>query len=110
MVLLDNDLFLTELTLLFRKCRGSGTVYIALKKYDGRTKPKPRKGRPDPFVPCDNKCIVRAASAKEKISTVVSSKEVIKFQMAYTNLLRAHLDGLKKRDRKAKSKKAKAAQ
>ena len=43
---------------------------------DGRTKPKPRKGRPDPFVPCDNKCIVRAASAKEKISTVVGIPNV----------------------------------
>ncbi|KAL2790345.1 signal recognition particle 14 kDa protein isoform 2 [Daubentonia madagascariensis] len=40
----------------------------------------------------------------------VSSKEVNKFQMAYSNLLRANMDGLKKRDKKSKNKKSKAAQ
>lgn len=66
----------------------------------------------------------------------VSTKEVIKFQMvgavflfafifdslkqltnmetsfiqAYSNLLRAHMDGLKKKDKKSKSKKTKATQ
>ncbi|XP_025246290.1 signal recognition particle 14 kDa protein isoform X2 [Theropithecus gelada] len=39
----------------------------------------------------------------------VSSKEVNKFQMAYSNLLRANMDGLKKRDKKNKTKKTKAA-
>ncbi|XP_039597578.1 signal recognition particle 14 kDa protein [Polypterus senegalus] len=108
MVLLENDSFLTELTRLFQKCRTSGSVYITLKKYDGRTKPVPRKGHPETFEPADNKCLLRATDGKKKITTVVSSKEVIKFQMAYSNLLRAHMDGLKKKDKKSKSKKSKA--
>jgi len=110
MVLLENDSFLTELTRLFQKCRSSGSVVITLKKYDGRTKPVPRKGHSESFEPADNKCLIRASDGKKKISTVVSTKEVIKFQMAYSNLLRAHMDGLKKKDKKSKSKKTKATQ
>ncbi|KAM7159047.1 signal recognition particle 14 kDa protein isoform 1-T1 [Molossus nigricans] len=128
MVLLESEQFLTELTRLFQKCRLSGSVFITLKKYDGRTKPIPRKGSVEGFEPSDNKCLLRATDGKKKISTVVeveygkardsldsesmqvSSKEVNKFQMAYSNLLRANMDGLKKRDKKSKSKKSKTAQ
>uniref|UniRef100_A0A8C7GH36 Signal recognition particle 14 kDa protein n=2 Tax=Oncorhynchus TaxID=8016 RepID=A0A8C7GH36_ONCKI len=88
MVLLENDSFLTELTRLFQKCRTSGSVAITLKKYDGRTKPVPRKGHPVNYEPADNKCLLRASDGKKKISTVVSSKEVIKFQMVGTRTLR----------------------
>lgn len=95
---------------MFQKCRNSGSVVITLKKYDGRTKPIPKKGQAVSFEPADNKCIVRASDGKKKISTVVNTKEVIKFQMAYSNLLRAHMDGLKKKDKKSKSKKTKATQ
>uniref|UniRef100_A0A4X1US95 Signal recognition particle 14 kDa protein n=1 Tax=Sus scrofa TaxID=9823 RepID=A0A4X1US95_PIG len=103
MVLLESEQFLTELTRLFQKCRLSGSVFITLKKYDGRTKPIPRKGSVEGFEPADNKCLLRATDGKKKISTVVSSKEVNKFQMAYSNLLRANMDGLKKRDKKSKN-------
>ncbi|XP_021259507.1 signal recognition particle 14 kDa protein isoform X2 [Numida meleagris] len=77
---------------------------------DGRTKPVPRKGHVESFEPADNKCLLRATDGKKKISTVVSSKEVNKFQMAYSNLLRANMDGLKKKDKKSKNKKSKATQ
>uniref|UniRef100_A0A8C9RSE8 Signal recognition particle 14 kDa protein n=1 Tax=Scleropages formosus TaxID=113540 RepID=A0A8C9RSE8_SCLFO len=107
MVLLENDSFLTELTRLFQKCRTTGSVYITLKKYDGRTKPVPRKGNPETFEPVDNKCLIRATDGKKKISTVVSPPLL---DLAYSNLLRAHIDGLKKKDKKSKSKKTKATQ
>uniref|UniRef100_A0A8D2E7Z2 Signal recognition particle 14 kDa protein n=1 Tax=Theropithecus gelada TaxID=9565 RepID=A0A8D2E7Z2_THEGE len=96
MVVLESEQFLMELTRLFQKCRTSGSVYITLEKYDGRTKPIPKKGTVEGFEPADN-------------NTVVSSKEVSKFQMAHSNLLRANMDGLKKRDKKNKTKKTKAA-
>ncbi|KAM9075454.1 signal recognition particle 14 kDa protein-like [Megaptera novaeangliae] len=108
MVLLESEQFLTELTSLFQKCRLSGSVSITLKKYDGRAKPIPRKGSVEGFEPSDSKCLLRATDGK-KISAVVSSKEVNKFQMAYSNLLRANMDGLEKRDKKSKRKKSKAA-
>ncbi|TEA37956.1 hypothetical protein DBR06_SOUSAS30910010 [Sousa chinensis] len=104
MVLLESEQFLTELTRLFQKCRLSGSVFITLKNC------KQLKGSVEGFDPSDNKCLLRATDRKKKISTVVSSKEVNKFQMAYSNLLRANMDGLKKRDKKSKSKKNKAAQ
>uniref|UniRef100_A0A3Q3J685 Signal recognition particle 14 kDa protein n=1 Tax=Monopterus albus TaxID=43700 RepID=A0A3Q3J685_MONAL len=108
MVLLENDSFLTELTRLFQKCRTSGSVVITLKKYDGRTKPVPRKGHSESFEPADNKCLFRASDGKRKISTVFVNLN--SFLQAYSNLLRAHMDGLKKKDKKSKSKKTKATQ
>uniref|UniRef100_A0A673UTW7 Signal recognition particle 14 kDa protein n=1 Tax=Suricata suricatta TaxID=37032 RepID=A0A673UTW7_SURSU len=107
MVLLESEQFLTELPRLFQKCRLSGSMFITLKKCDGRMKRIPRKGSVEGFEPSDNKCLLRAADGKKQISTVVSSKEVNTFQMAYSNLLRANMDGLKKRDKKSKSKKSK---
>ncbi|NXP78661.1 SRP14 protein, partial [Ramphastos sulfuratus] len=104
--------FLTELTRLFQKCRTSGSVFITLKKYDGRTKPVPRKGHVESFEPADNKCLLRATDGKKKISTVVSASfggSDCVFQ-AYSNLLRANMDGLKKKDKKSKNKKSKATQ
>uniref|UniRef100_A0A8C7RW22 Signal recognition particle 14 kDa protein n=1 Tax=Oncorhynchus mykiss TaxID=8022 RepID=A0A8C7RW22_ONCMY len=78
MVLLENDSFLTELTRLFQKCRTTGSVAITLKKYDGRTKPVPRKGHPESYEPADNKCLLRASDGKKKISTVVSLKHHVR--------------------------------
>ncbi|XP_035889471.1 signal recognition particle 14 kDa protein-like [Phyllostomus discolor] len=109
MVLLERERFLTELTRLSQKCRWSGSVFITLKKYDGRTKPIPRKGSVEGFEP-SHKRLLRATDGKKKISTVVSSQEVSKFQMAYSDLLRANMDGLRRRDKKSRSKKSKAAQ
>ncbi|XP_041352304.1 signal recognition particle 14 kDa protein-like [Gigantopelta aegis] len=108
-MLLENDSFLTELTKLFQKGKSSGSVLLCMKRYDGRTKPKPRSGQvPDTH---DCKCLIRASLGNKKISTVVNQRDVNKFQMAYANLLKANMDGLKKKDRKAKGdKKAKATQ
>ncbi|KAF7465902.1 Hypothetical predicted protein [Marmota monax] len=76
-----------------------GSTDITLKKYDGRTKPAPRKGSMEGVEPSDNTCLLRAMDGKKKISTVVSSKEVNTFQMAYLNLLRANMEGLKERQK-----------
>jgi len=120
-MLLENDQFLSRLTLMFDKSRTKGHVSICMKRYDGRTKPipKPRpvkkKGKkmnpkippasePHP-EPSEYMCLVRAVFKNEKISTVVHSKEVNKFQLAYCNLLKSNMDGLK-RQKKQKTKKA----
>uniref|UniRef100_A0A452VP26 Signal recognition particle 14 kDa protein n=2 Tax=Ursus TaxID=9639 RepID=A0A452VP26_URSMA len=106
MVLLEREQFLMELTRLSQKCLLSSNLFITPKKYDGRTKPVPRKGNIEGFEPSD-KCLFRTTDGN-KISTVASSQEVNKFQMAHSNLLRANMDGLKKRDKKSKSRKSKA--
>ena len=47
---------------------------------------------------------MRATFKKEKISSVVHARDVNKFQLAYCNLLKSHMDGLK-RQKKPKAKK-----
>ncbi|KXJ17807.1 signal recognition particle 14 kDa protein [Exaiptasia diaphana] len=120
MVLLDNDGFLTQLTYLLQKSRSSGSVNITLKKYNGQTKPKPRGSKKTSKLTSveqegESRCLFRAARGNKKISTVVFSKDINRFHLAYANVLKANMDNLKKRDKKAekskaKSKKSKATQ
>jgi len=114
MVLLDNEGFLTQLANLYNKTKVQGTVYVAMKQYHGETKPKPRNLKstdPNPHATGEPRCLFRATNGKKKYSTVVMHKDVNKFQLTYAALLKASIDNLKKRDKKAKkSKKSKATQ
>jgi len=119
MVLLENDGFLSELTRMFARGREKGSIVLTMKKYDGRDKPKPRKAkptRPGGAVPSSSsesvneyKCLLRAQLSSKKISTVVSSKDVNKFVLAYNSLLKGNMDGLKKREKSKEKKKSAAA-
>ena len=55
--------------------------------------------------PAEYMCLMRAVYRNEKISTIVNAKDVNKFQLAYCNLLKSNMDGLK-RQKKVKTKKA----
>ncbi|KAK5648261.1 hypothetical protein RI129_003153 [Pyrocoelia pectoralis] len=96
MVLLENDLFLSELTKFFQKARLSGSVSMTFKRYDGRTRPIPREGRPPLPEPQEHMCLIRAKLKTKKIATVVHQKDINKFQVAYSSLLKGNIDGLKK--------------
>lgn len=105
MVVLDNDSFLTALTKFFQQSRTVGTIWLTMKKYNGSTKPKPRKrgkvrAGGSSSEPDEHLCLLRASNGKKHISTVVSAREVTRFQIAYGNLLKGHMDGLKKREKK----------
>ena len=50
-------------------------------------------------------CFSRAVFKSEKISTVIHAKDINKFQLAYCNLLKSNMDGLK-RQKKQKPMKA----
>jgi len=150
MVLLEYDMFLSRLTLMFDRSRGKDQhIDIAMKRYDGKTAPTPRvkaaasakgkagakgaKGKPTTAAGASSaaasgsgskarlestgseagsaeyKCLIRATlkregHQKEKISLIVNARDVNKFQLAYCNLLKSHMDGLKKH-KKAKAKK-----
>ncbi|CAG9565356.1 unnamed protein product [Danaus chrysippus] len=95
MVLLGNDEFLIELSKLFQKARASGSISMTMKRYDGRTKPISRDGTP-PVKDPQYKCLVRAQSGSKKISTVIEQRDVEKFTMAYSNLLKTSVNGLKR--------------
>ncbi|VDN38827.1 unnamed protein product [Gongylonema pulchrum] len=105
MTLLDNDHFLAELSKLFQKARLSGprAITITLSRAvadDGRTKPYPRN-ETQQALKGEDLCLFRAKLGNKKISTVVHAKEVNKFQLAYASVLKANVDNLKKRERKA---------
>ena len=132
-MLLEGDQFLSRLTLMFDQSRNKGHVQLTMKRYDGRTKPTPRpeqlkapekgkganKGKK--HVAQENRlsgsecgsqdhtgeymCLIRAVCDNKKISCVVRAKDLNKFQLAYSNLLKSHMDGLK-RQKKQKSNKA----
>lgn len=108
MVLLDQEQFLTELTRMFQRSRSVGSVTLVMKRYDGRNRPEPREDKVPLPEPDHYLCLIRATRGSKKISTVVPSKDVNKFQMAYSSLLKGNLDGLKK-TKKVKTK-AKATQ
>ncbi|CAK1552249.1 unnamed protein product [Leptosia nina] len=106
MVLLNYDVFLSELTKLFQNARTSGSVTVTMKRYDGRTTPNPRGGLaiPNPQY----KCLLRAQFRSKKISTVIEQKDVEMFSNAYSNLLKTSINGLKRL--KKPKKKAMATQ
>jgi signal recognition particle subunit SRP14 len=105
MVLLENEQFLTELTKFYQKGKTSGTVFLTMKRYDGRIKPKSKKNvEPIPPEPQEYKCLMRANMGSKKISTVISPKDINKFQLAYSNLFRGNIE-LKKKEKKTNSSK-----
>eukprot|EP00241_Pyramimonas_parkeae_P008989 CAMPEP_0114261076 /NCGR_PEP_ID=MMETSP0058-20121206/20896_1 /TAXON_ID=36894 /ORGANISM="Pyramimonas parkeae, CCMP726" /LENGTH=91 /DNA_ID=CAMNT_0001376491 /DNA_START=297 /DNA_END=572 /DNA_ORIENTATION=+ len=57
----------------------------------------------------DYQCLIRATDGKKTISTTVASKDHMRFQAAYSVLLKAHMDALKKRERDKKNRKGKGA-
>ncbi|XP_026273620.1 signal recognition particle 14 kDa protein [Frankliniella occidentalis] len=103
MVLLDQDQFLSELTRMFQRSRAKGSVTLVMKRYDGRNRPEPREGKKPLPEPEHHFCLIRATLRNKTISTVVAPKDVNKFQLAYSSLLKGNLDGLKK-TKKVKSK------
>jgi len=106
-MLLENDAFLTALTLMFYDGRHKGAVAVTMKRYDGRTRPEPKHGtkaavqRPIP-KPEQYLCLVRAKLRNKKISTVVSGADAERFHESYTKLMLSSMDSLK-RVKKAKT-------
>ena len=121
-MLLDSDHFLLELTKLFQQQRlkNAGSLSLTMKRYDGRTKPQTKltkkqrleqksSGASPPSTPAttadtiEYKCLVRASFGSKKLSTLVSAKDINRFQLAYANLLKANMDTLKKKAKESKS-------
>lgn len=50
------------------------------------------------------RCLVRATDGKKTISTSLSAKDHQRFQASYSTVLKAHMNALKKRERKDKKK------
>jgi len=121
-MLLENDNFLLELTKLFQQQRvkNSGSLSLVMKRYDGRTKPQAKLTKkqrlerkkstatnqtntPTTHDSVEYKCLVRAVYGSKKLSTIVSAKDINRFQLAYSNLLKANMDTLKKKVKENKT-------
>eukprot|EP01018_Ginkgo_biloba_P015478 Gb_20640 [translate_table: standard] len=102
MVLLDSDPFLTELTKMYERNRDKGSVWVTLKRSDLQRKKKRKLDGEagDRQGSADYRCLVRATDGKKVISTTLSAKDHQRFQAAYATVLKAHMDALKKRERK----------
>ncbi|KAH7646314.1 signal recognition particle 14 kda protein-like protein [Dermatophagoides farinae] len=109
MLLTNSETFLSEMSKLFYTNQtNGGSIYITMKRIDNSKKPTPRaeklkKKTQDKSVTeqrKEYKCLIRVHDNKRKISTIVSAKDVNKFQQAYSNLLKGNLYGLKKKDKK----------
>jgi len=114
MVLLENDSFLTELTKLYNSKKESGTVFITFKRYEHKVVEKePKEGQhaKNPtkkqikadLAEGEPKCLIRATDGNNiKISTMVSAKDLVRFQMAYSNIIKVQMDNLKRKEKKKK--------
>ena len=125
-MLFDSDQFLLELTKLFQQQRvkNTGSLCLTMKRYDGRSKPKSKPTKKQrleqkkngtvstrtPNSPSNTstdsieyKCLVRATFGSKKFSTIVSAKDINRFQLAYANLLKSNMDTLKKKVKESKT-------
>lgn len=113
-MLYDNlDTFLSELSKLFNANKNKGgALYVTLKAYDGRRTRNPRKpnDKPKPDTKCppaitkasdpapsEYKCLIRARLVNEKISVVIAPKDMNKFQMSFSCLMKGNLSLKKKK-------------
>ena len=109
MVLLENEQFLTELTKFYQKAKQNGYVLTTMKRYDGKKKPISRNTKKATIQnipePQEYKCLIRSTLGSKKISTLVSAKDINKFQLAYSNVLKGNIELKKKEKENKKSSK-----
>ncbi|OQV22394.1 putative Signal recognition particle 14 kDa protein [Hypsibius exemplaris] len=98
MVLLEPEKFLAELEkcLNASKAKKRGSVFFTMKRYDGRTKPKPRDAAAAPEASAAHKCLVRVTYGNRKLSSHISQTELNKFQIAFSALMRHGLSNIGK--------------
>lgn len=121
MLYTNHDSFLSELSKLFEAGRNeSKSLWITMKRYDGRTTRNPRKPNDKPkrpkkgssktpiceggdLKPDEYKCLIRARLGNRKISAAIGQKDMNKFQLSYSNLIKGNIYGLKKQKTTATS-------
>mmetsp|Transcript_18831 Transcript_18831/g.28036 ORF Transcript_18831/g.28036 Transcript_18831/m.28036 type:complete len:133 (-) Transcript_18831:118-516(-) len=113
MVLLEEAAFLSRLADLYDANRTDGTVWVQMKRYQGRLasiRRKRFKRQVEAAKGEEPQCLVRARSLVKKVSKIsclVSAKDTVRFQLALGNVMRLHMDGLKRREKKKQDDKKK---
>ncbi|CAG8539634.1 signal recognition particle, SRP9/SRP14 subunit [Gigaspora rosea] len=113
-MLLDNDAFLTQLTRLFENVKSNTKkIQLTMKRHtwqpkklrnaevakELKNKELEKKGDDKEYP-----MVIRATCGKNKIQTVVNPSDSDKFYTAYSNILKVHMDSMKKREKKEKKK------
>merc|ERR1719266_3308227 len=109
------DAFLARLTDLFEKNSKSGTLYLQMKRYAGRLASVRRKKFARQLEAAKGQepmCLIRARSnqKKSKISMIMEAKDTKDtpgFHTKLGNVMRLHMDGLKRRDKNKEKKEKK---
>ena len=112
---LDHDAFLFNLGKLYEANKDKHSVWVTLKRVEAPTLEKSRR-KVERRMPSDSgdadaqpKCLVRATNGKRKISCLVESADVPRFQLELLTVLRAGADGLKRKPKASKKAKASIA-
>ncbi|KAI8334475.1 signal recognition particle, SRP9/SRP14 subunit [Blakeslea trispora] len=113
---LDPLTFTVELGQFYEKSKTAGTVAVTMKRMTetrllkaSKVKKEMPKGGAAVIENKDETqypCLVRAVYRKNKISTIIAPEDFDRFQNAYSTIIRAYMDTLKKKDRSKKVKKA----
>lgn len=113
----NHESFLSELSKTFESGRQTNrSIWITMKRYDGRTTRNPRKPNDRPKktrskkkggkqqaptaaapIPEEFKCLIRARIGDKKISAIIAQKDLSRFQQSYSNLIKGNIYGLKKK-------------
>ncbi|RWW37691.1 hypothetical protein BHE74_00057179 [Ensete ventricosum] len=87
---------------MFERSTEKGSVWVTLKRSSMKCKAT-RKKMETAGETIEYRCLVRATDAKKTISTTISARDYQKFQASYATVLKAHMNALKKRERKKKT-------
>mmetsp|Transcript_46251 Transcript_46251/g.93350 ORF Transcript_46251/g.93350 Transcript_46251/m.93350 type:complete len:95 (+) Transcript_46251:123-407(+) len=94
MTLLEQDEFLTELTKMYETTRTKSSVAVTFKKNKPSVDDSEKGGV----------CLVRARCSTGKVACEVRQRDVQRFHSALTNIMKVHIDNLKRKERPKKLK------
>ncbi|KAG1087241.1 hypothetical protein G6F42_020680 [Rhizopus arrhizus] len=112
---LDPLAFTVELGQFYEKSKTAGNVSVTMKRMTAnrliktsKVKKEMPKGGSAVVANAEAEdvqypCLVRAVYKKNKISTIIAPDDFDRFQNAYSTIIRAYMDTLKKKDRSKKS-------
>lgn len=63
-----------------------------------KDKEKDKPAKADKMDKAENLCLIRAKVGRKRISTIVQQKDLNKFQLSYSNLIRGNMYLSKKRE------------
>ncbi|KAI8853790.1 signal recognition particle, SRP9/SRP14 subunit [Chytridium lagenaria] len=100
-MLVKNEKFLLELAKQFENSKTKGTVQITYKRYAYEPKKSKKSTSMDVEESEDTEfpCLVRSILGNNKISTLVEPRDTEKFQEGCGNIMRLHMDSLKKKEK-----------